>query len=266
MKIRTREPLNPELEALLEFERRPIAQSEAMRARAFSRMQGAALAAPLLVPKRRRIEMARLVWPAAAVLGFGAAAAAAVRIDRYFSAPVPTQAASATTVSSALVPVSGVDSIVQRSPAPQLTASSAPGLVIALAPSASSAPQARSVATTTPVVKAAPSAQLAQSAQSAQSASPVLGSESYPQELALLQPARAGIARGDFAAALSAVSEHSRRFPSGLLGEERDALRVRALFGLHRVDEARRAAAAFRGRYPRSVLLSTIAQKVETTP
>jgi hypothetical protein len=39
------------------------------------------------------------------------------------------------------------------------------------------------------------------------------------------------------------------------LAEERDALRIRALVGAGRTPEARRAAAAFANRFPRSVLL-----------
>jgi len=94
----------------------------------------------------------------------------------------------------------------------------------------------------------------------------VFSSEGYAQELAVLQPARSAIVRGDFAAALQAVSEHSRLFPAGLLGEERDALRVRALSGLHRSEEANRAVAAFRRRYPRSVFLKPIDQQVKVSP
>ena len=79
-------------------------------------------------------------------------------------------------------------------------------------------------------------------------------------ELRLLRPARASIARGDFAAALPPIREHTRLFKSGRLVEEREALRVRALWGLGRADEARLAATSFRIRFPRSALLPMVDQ------
>ena len=77
-------------------------------------------------------------------------------------------------------------------------------------------------------------------------------------ELRLLRLARAAVARDDFAAALPPIAEHARRFKDGRLTEEREALRVKALVGLGRNDDARRAAAAFRAHFPRSVLLSAV--------
>jgi hypothetical protein len=85
-------------------------------------------------------------------------------------------------------------------------------------------------------------------------------------ELRLLQQARFAVARGDFAAALSPIAEHTRRFKNGRLAEEREALRVKALSGLHRTEEARRAAAAFRARFPRSVLLPAVSQMPASGP
>jgi len=73
-------------------------------------------------------------------------------------------------------------------------------------------------------------------------------------ELALLQRAHAAFTRREFSAALTLVAEHARRFPSGHLAEQREALRVRSLVGSGRMDEAHRAAAAFAVRFPRSVL------------
>jgi hypothetical protein len=81
-----------------------------------------------------------------------------------------------------------------------------------------------------------------------------------PDELRLLRDARAAVARHDFAAALEPIGEHARRFRSGRLAEEREALRVRALAGLGRTEEARRAADAFEARFPRSVLLPAVSQ------
>jgi hypothetical protein len=88
----------------------------------------------------------------------------------------------------------------------------------------------------------------------------------YAIELALLEPARSGIARGDFAGALTALLRHRREFPAGQLAEERSALQVRALWGLGRVSEAEATAAAFRQRYPRSALLSWMPQRRAPAP
>jgi TolA-binding protein len=78
--------------------------------------------------------------------------------------------------------------------------------------------------------------------------------DSHNVELAILQRARAAVAGGRFATALEAVAEHQRRFPNGLLQEEREALRVKALAGLGKSDDARTAAQRFREKFPNSVL------------
>jgi hypothetical protein len=85
-------------------------------------------------------------------------------------------------------------------------------------------------------------------------------------ELHLLRQARAAVARQDFAAALAPIAEHTRRFKDGRLAEEREALRVKSLAGLGRTDDARRAAAAFEARFPRSVLLPAVSQMPASEP
>lgn len=79
-----------------------------------------------------------------------------------------------------------------------------------------------------------------------------------PDELLLLQGARAAVAAADFTTARDALQEHARRFPSGQLAEEREALRVKTLLGLGRSQEARQAARAFEARFPDSVLGPTV--------
>lgn len=86
---------------------------------------------------------------------------------------------------------------------------------------------------------------------------------SYAAELALLQRAQAAYARTDATAALALLAEHRRRFPDGRLAEEREGLRVRALASAGRREEARRAAAAFAKRFPRSVLLPSLTETPE---
>jgi hypothetical protein len=90
--------------------------------------------------------------------------------------------------------------------------------------------------------------------------------DAAPAELRLLRQARTAVARGDFAGALPPIAEHARRFKNGRLAEEREALRVKALAGLGRTEEARRAATAFEGRFPHSVLLPTISQLSGSEP
>jgi len=82
----------------------------------------------------------------------------------------------------------------------------------------------------------------------------------------LLQPARQAVSAGNFAAALSSIAAHERRFPNGRLAEEREALRVKALRGLGRADDARRAAAEFRQQFPRSVLSSQMGETPAAAP
>jgi hypothetical protein len=78
----------------------------------------------------------------------------------------------------------------------------------------------------------------------------------YAAEILLLEPARRSLSRGDYAGALAPLGQHRREFPNGQLRQEREALRVRALWGLGQKPAALAAASAFRKRYPRSALLS----------
>jgi len=85
-------------------------------------------------------------------------------------------------------------------------------------------------------------------------------SDMASEELGLLRQARAAVARGDFSAALRPITEHTRRFKNGRLVEEREALRVKVLVALGRTKEARHTAAAFKARFPRSVLLPAVSR------
>jgi hypothetical protein len=84
---------------------------------------------------------------------------------------------------------------------------------------------------------------------------PTSAQESYAAELDLLARAQVACASREFSNALVLVAEHGRKFPSGRLAEEREALRVRALEGAGRTEEARRAAASFASRFPRSIMV-----------
>jgi hypothetical protein len=90
-------------------------------------------------------------------------------------------------------------------------------------------------------------------------APPSASSPSTDPERPLVEPSPAkAVARHDFASALAAIAEHQRRFPSGRLAEEREALRVKALLGLGRTAEADRAGAAFGEHFPKSALRGRI--------
>jgi hypothetical protein len=79
-------------------------------------------------------------------------------------------------------------------------------------------------------------------------------------ELRLLSRARTAVARAEFAAALPLIVEHARRFRDSQLAEEREALRVGALAGLGRNEDAHHAATAFGARFPHSVLVPAVNQ------
>jgi hypothetical protein len=89
--------------------------------------------------------------------------------------------------------------------------------------------------------------------------------EGAAEELRLLERVRVAIGRENYAAALSLIFEHEHRFKNGQLVEEREALRVSALSGLGRREDARRAAATFEARFPLSPLLSTVSQMVSSS-
>lgn len=85
-------------------------------------------------------------------------------------------------------------------------------------------------------------------------------------ERRLLDEAQRALAEGRTAAALEALDHHDRAFPRGRLGEEREALTIRALARAGRVDEARARADRFRAAHPRSILLPAVDATVGTIP
>lgn len=77
-------------------------------------------------------------------------------------------------------------------------------------------------------------------------------------ERALLDTARAAVARGQGAAALEALGQHAKQFPRGRLGEEREVLTIQALSLSGRGDEARSRAERFRKSHPRSLMIRAV--------
>lgn len=78
------------------------------------------------------------------------------------------------------------------------------------------------------------------------------------RERALLDQARATLVGGDPRAALGVLERHRRAFADGRLAEERDVLRVKALFAAGRTADAREAAASFLRKHPASLFRSTV--------
>ncbi len=109
----------------------------------------------------------------------------------------------------------------------------------------------------------APRASTASVASTSASAAPSVASPSpapsaaatLSEEAGLLQRAERALAGNQPNAALSALAEHERRFPAGVLHEERQAARVLALCELGRTAEARALARAFVVKSPDSVLV-----------
>lgn len=88
----------------------------------------------------------------------------------------------------------------------------------------------------------------------APSDAPATPAEALAEETRLLREANAATRAGDTARARALLDEHARRFPRGVLAEERDAERVLSLCAAGRTDEARAAAARFLATHPHSTL------------
>jgi hypothetical protein len=86
--------------------------------------------------------------------------------------------------------------------------------------------------------------------------------EDLAEEQRLLSVAQRALTQRDTSAALAAVRAHSQRFARGTLAEERDALEIRALLLAERESEARALAQRFRRRYPDSVFIATIEERL----
>ncbi len=226
---------SPSVEALVAQERMPPAQPADVRARMLSRAEAAILAGP---PATQPVPVTRLAAKQSLAAGTVAVAAAGIVAAIYFfggSAPnVPAAKAPVAAKPPAAVPL-------ERSSAP--TSGSEPAPV---------APSPRALPVETPV----PSARSTSSSRQ----------ESGPEEIQLLSRARQADARHDYAEVLSVLSEHERKFPAGRLSEEREVLRVKALVGLGRTDQARRTAARFRRQFPKSVLLHKVDEMLASKP
>jgi hypothetical protein len=124
---------------------------------------------------------------------------------------------------------------------------SPPTEVVQLSPHAAVGTEAGDSASTAPVgVHHAPPKPTAAKRPSASAAA-----SDPAAEVALISRAQQALAH-DPQAALAALVEHQRRFASGVLAEEREALRFDALVALDRADDARACARAFVARFTNS--------------
>jgi hypothetical protein len=89
---------------------------------------------------------------------------------------------------------------------------------------------------------------------------------SIAAERPLLDVARAALLRGEPGEAMRPIELHARRFPNGVLAEEREALAVESLVSLHRYDEARARAATFRTRFPGSLNQGAVDAALRSIP
>jgi hypothetical protein len=85
-------------------------------------------------------------------------------------------------------------------------------------------------------------------------------------ERALLDSARAALTSGDTERALALLDDHVRRFPKPQLAEEREAIAIQALVAAGRYDEARARAARFRASAPTSLFLPAVDATIASIP
>ena len=223
-------PLSPAVEDLLAYERVIDGQSEMVRARVLARARESLRTGEVasIGPGAASVRVRRVLYAAAAGLVLMASAAAAYYQLRASARPAKEARPSRLAQAAALSPASD------------------PGSALAHAPVA--APPATGVPTENAEEGPAAVNRVVSS----------LRKDSRLEELELLDRARQADARGDYASVLAITTAHDRRYPVGHLAEEREVLRVKALVGLGRGQQAREVAAKFRRSFPRSVLLPKI--------
>lgn len=182
----------------------------------------ARLRAELDVPVRRPRRRLAWVLAAAAVLLVGVAAAAL----RWSANPTP---------------------------APPAPSAVAPPPTASVEPPPSALPPAPSVtAPTTAAVSATPPPPAPK---------PVASEDAFVIEDRILRDARAALAT-DPARALTLTEEHARRYPHGMLSQEREVIAIEALAKQGRTVDAKTRASAFERAYPNSAYRARVAQLV----
>ncbi len=236
-------PFSPPVEKLVAHERTVPVESDEVRARLMSRAHAATLEGPPApTPRLPRASASP------AVAGTVGLAVVGVAVALYLwrgSAPSAPPAVKAPVT----VPVAPPSAVVT----PAVTATVTPAVAATSEPTSASDTASGTAAS---AGTAAPNPR-------ATSSSPKDGGL---EEIQLLSRARKADAQGDYAEVLSILSEHERRFPGGRLSEEREVLRVKALVGLGRSEQAKRAGARFRRGFPHSVLLHKVDEMLASLP
>ena len=230
-------PFSPPVEQLVAHERSVPVESDAVRARLMSRARAATLEGPPAPsPKLQRASASPVAAGTVALAVVGVAVAVALYLWRGSAPSAPPVVPSAVTAPAT------------PPPAP-----------VAPAAAAMSAPSSTSDTASEPPASAGTSAPAPRVASSRPK-------DGGLDELQLLSRARNADAQGDYSEVLSILSEHERAFPGGRLSEEREVLRVKALVGLARSEQAKRAGARFRRRFPHSVLLHKVDEMLASLP
>jgi hypothetical protein len=262
------EPLQPDLEALLDAERQVPPAPTAARERVRGRL-AATLGITALGASSAQAATAIHATGATPALGEGAGSTARAALK---AAPQVIGKSILAKVTLGLIGLTGAIGIGvgahllrthARPPAhAALPTAPAPTAPVAAPPIAIPSPAAPMTATPTAVPTPASPAPAARPTRHHAHE----GEGDLVAERRLLDAAHAALARGDHAAALSALARDRREFPHGQLAEERDSLFIGALAASGRTDEARARAAAFRTRYPRSIFLPAVEATVPAVP
>lgn len=94
---------------------------------------------------------------------------------------------------------------------------------------------------------------------------PAPSASTLEEEYRLVDGARAKLASKDYAGALRSIREHAERFPSGQLNQECESLHIQVLVETGRLAEARQRADAFRLRFPKGLLLPSVARAIASS-
>lgn len=163
-----------------------------------------------------------------------------------------------TAAAAAFVGVGGVVAIGLSSLAPAVKAPAPAPVTVA---AAAAVPN---VAANTPEAPAEVEAQ--PSPPAAPAPSSVSRRDRLAEEVAILSQAAKDLRAGRAASALSALNEHQRRFPGGLLTQERRAARAEALCSLGRFPEADAELATLVRTAPQSPLTVRAQQRCKASP
>jgi len=100
----------------------------------------------------------------------------------------------------------------------------------------------------------------------ARAAAPSPAASGLAAERALLDRARKALGTGDGADAARTLQLHARRYPTGFLVEEREALTIKIMVENGQIEEARKLGLKFRERYPQSLFGPAVDEALGTNP